>query len=842
MASYTTDTTLSSNLSDGESITVSNGATLTIDAGTFIPTMSYGAITSTKNGTVRFENSTSDVMVVNFSAITNNIRIEGASKFEAVGDFVSIGTSNGTANQSFDVSQVGTNSVSLDNITCLWVRDTSTGEYTPWSTLGDPSLDDRAFDISSPADANKGQTGFGGVGGTNDNGRFFQYDRTNQSVTFGDGTNGAIPPSGDKIFINNIQFTAPYNGVFSNRCEFDLNSGGTIELSNADLNDRFYTSFRQARKVDFNYVSSAGKLIIRDVYEEISLTNYCMTPDINRTSEYYPYLQIETPLTTVDVSDCSFNVDMGVSNNRNAHDIDFSTGGTFKNIWMNIIHKENGNHRNSLFFNMDNLDTENVNLIGGGCTIQNSKDTLLKSWRHSATPFEPTNITSNINVWRNIEGILLTSVCSGITIFDFQQFSWGCPPWIAVQANETVSELEIYDLAFDAGNVSASSWCIYGIRVFGKNSVIKNCTLNGGWSTAVIEVQLDASNTKIDNVVSDTSNTSNVNLNTSIFNMIEGGLRTDNIGSSIKQDLGLVLRRNIGLGSSNGIIHMGGGDGTGYEFEITGDSYYLNNSLAFVSLGDTYVVGTKSPMRGFTGFDNSSARINGSGMTWNEVQLSFKMAKAGDDLPTSFTDIDMTGASGADFNVYSDLNAAFNALTGYDSDEGLQLVLKLEKTVTGSATDTVIYINVPCAIDSSYQAVNASINFAGGSDTEKYEICKASDDSVLYTFIGTGSHDLVVGSNLGESIYVKRYTDTGSLNYVLVASTQVSPQTIILGDNGTVLLYTGAEVQVASGNPEAVWSYSERTLTASQSGLGFTATDRDQLNKALTTGKFLALK
>ncbi len=107
---------------------------------------------------------------------------------------------------------------------------------------------------------------------------------------------------------------------------------------------------------------------------------------------------------------------------------------------------------------------------------------------------------------------------------------------------------------------------------------------------------------------------------------------------------------------------------------------------------------------------------------------------------------------------------------------------------------------------------------------------------MLYTFIGTGTHDLFIGSNLDVDVYFKRYKYVDGA-YVLLVNTQYTTQKLVLGNNGNILLYTGGEVQVASTDPATIWNYETRTTTE-----GFTSSDRDTLNKGLTTGKFLALK
>jgi hypothetical protein len=162
---------------------------------------------------------------------------------------------------------------------------------------------------------------------------------------------------------------------------------------------------------------------------------------------------------------------------------------------------------------------------------------------------------------------------------------------------------------------------------------------------------------------------------------------------------------------------------------------------------------------------------------------------------------------------------------------------RITSTTTSVYNNALVRVDISCSVDPNYQAADSFITFAGGSSTDKYELTKYSDDSVLFTFIGVGTHYFPTTGLLGTQVYVRRYVKING-NYVSVVNSKVNPTTVTLGDNGTVNLYAGNEIQVASSDPSTIWNYTTRTLTDGT----FTTADRTQLNKTLTTGKFIALK
>ena len=239
------------------------------------------------------------------------------------------------------------------------------------------------------------------------------------------------------------------------------------------------------------------------------------------------------------------------------------------------------------------------------------------------------------------------------------------------------------------------------------------------------------------------------------------------------------------------------------------------------------------PVRGVTNFDTSRpiAFVSGSDFNnFSRYSWEFEIVNANEPFTGNYFSI-------SSFTDIQPLEDALQALPNYDSNKGFKIAWKCTRIATNENLNGYwSYINIPVSLDLSYEATDAWVTTEGGGDLDIYEMRLKSDTSVVYSWQGVGRYDFSVGPVLGEEVYIVRYILSDG-TYDRAASSKPYPTTIIYGDNGVVKLYVGQEIQVASSDPATIWNYANRTLTE-----GFEATDREQLNKALTTGKFLALK
>ena len=183
-----TDTNYSSltGIANNDSLTGTNRATLTIDTST-VDLHSYFF----QNANILIKNTSTTTPI--FVRWNNTMTHRFASKVDVEGEFILVGTSDGTANQSFTLptglEPDGVTVAKYPDVVSLYLNQGATldnGEAynTVWRQA--PSLTD-ALGSNSRSLGNQ-----------------FTHDFSANTVTFGDDTNGTIPPNGTPIYIPNI--------------------------------------------------------------------------------------------------------------------------------------------------------------------------------------------------------------------------------------------------------------------------------------------------------------------------------------------------------------------------------------------------------------------------------------------------------------------------------------------------------------------------------------------------------------------------------------------------------------------------------------------------------------
>jgi hypothetical protein len=145
----------------------------------------------------------------------------------------------------------------------------------------------------------------------------------------------------------------------------------------------------------------------------------------------------------------------------------------------------------------------------------------------------------------------------------------------------------------------------------------------------------------------------------------------------------------------------------------------------------------------------------------------------------------------------ANLSTAISSLTGYAAGgSGLEMRIKVTATETNPYTK-FNQISIPTNVDPSLWTVgDATIHFEGPSATDTIYITRASDMTDLYTFTGGGAKSFTVGANFDVPVFFRRVDNTG----VVLMRTLPATQKLNFGDNGTVSMFYGAEVQLAQSS------------------------------------------
>ena len=837
MANYTTDTTITSNLANDETLTIAGiGVTVTIDASVFIPTMQYGQFNATNFGTFKLINKTNNILPITFAQNSRDFRFEKKATLIMDGDLIEIATGDGTAGQTIDFSSIGDNGVSIDFPNAVWIEETPGGATKPFINLGDASVDPKQLTFTGDG---IGNANYGGIAGDWERGGFFEYNRSTQTATFGDGTNGHVIPNGCKVFFPNIVVDSQWVDTFSLRSTIDTNTNGTLNFYGVQFSEAFYFNASSSLSITMEYCSNSDFFGIADAFDIVSVKNHahrhptrgsltsgsiigsqlfrindCQVND-NVLENIYAMLYIDRDSTSTSAS-----YSMNISPRTSTMSI--------KNLHLYFIDKRNTT-QNAVHYPAviiaSETTIENIYNIGGGVNYTGCNNVTIKNTYFGGSMFEPVANADHGIKYRNFG---LSIAGSDVKIVNFSLLPNSLPPVTAVRAiSADGKRIEIYNInyTYTAGYSNGQDSFI---DVSSDNIIAKNCYGNSPSHSRNFESQLDTINVEVDNVISVGGDLFRKNTKA---NMVGGVF--NNLNFNTGNGIGVFLAVDLSTGGSNdGFIAIPSGPPIAdeYHFSLGANSYFDNSNRVYIYGSEPYEIGGRQPLRGFTGFRDSNYYESGS-IEFNKIDAYVEMVNGDEEFTGTWTEFDTSTN-----NWYAGLQSIFNGLTGYDSNVGLNIRFKFVKnTDLTSWTDLIVY-NIPCTIDTNYKANDGFITFEGGDATEKYEIIKASDDSVLYTSIGTGTHDLFIGSNLDVDVYFKRYKYVDGA-YVLLVNTQYTTQKLVLGNNGSILLYTGGEVQIASTDPATIWNYSTRTTTE-----GFTTSDRDTLNKGLTTGKFLALK
>ena len=836
---------INQNYPDGEGLDVRDGSTVIIDADTFIPTNKWGTVFLPNIGELELRNAgtNGNMLVFEINAISNDITSRQASTFKTRGALLEVATGDGTAGQTIDFSSVGTNAVSLDEVTCIWIEKTVGGEIVPFTSLGDPTSDNNPMPLAGVSGQEGiGETAFGGVSADYDSGRYFNFNRTTKVATFGDGTNGLVIPNGCKAFISNIQITGVYNATYTSRSTLTAIEGGAIDLQYTELTTSIYFYQTGGGKLTIDYVSIAPRWRWRGSYGSLTLTNCVLVDDPRGTRWDIPCgVYFENP-TSINNQISNFWIStfyngLGSTSDRYTNLFNLVGFTKFENVWVVQSDKKNNANNASHYCgnitDAQNLELKNVTLVGGHMDISSTTNCTFTNWRFKGTPFIAA-FTTNIAKWREVYGLYLTDA-NNCKFINFTQISGEAPPFEVFRINASSYNNEIFGGTWDL-DVINSSWVNYFIRTYGPNNTFKNITASGN-CIQFLRFEIAATGQDIDNV-GGVDEASLITRNADI-NLLQSGELNESITNGPSNDLGVFQTKTISGGNNAGMIRIevGASVDKDYLYELGGGAYWNQSQVAVLAADGAYVIiGNPNPLRGFTGFRNADSYFKFSNLNFGLANIYFKISKASESLPASWTQLTTSG-NGLNQNLYTELQAAFTALTNYDSDKGINFALKVEAVGSVSSVASVQYISIPSTYDTNYVAKDASITFGGGNATTKYEIIRDSDNAVLYTFIGTGTHEFFLDTNFNTAVYFKRYTLVNG-SYALLLNTQYTTQNLIYGDNGIVPLYTGNEVQVASTDTQAIWEYTDRTLTEG----GFTNTDRATLENGLTTGKFLALK
>jgi hypothetical protein len=198
MAIVTTSQNLTAvSYAQGEIIEIRNGATLTVSA---TPATRPGTIQCITSGKLRIENASATVpLILDLQDMVHDLRFEAGGVLEIRGAPMSLAAGTGAA-QTYDFTALFGGVIRT--MTYVEVEETAGGGlFMPWPVIQEDAkfnLDCGLLNIFGGA----GPTAF--TAGNTNAGRVLFWHETNRTLRCGDGTNGAVIPSGCAVRIPNI--------------------------------------------------------------------------------------------------------------------------------------------------------------------------------------------------------------------------------------------------------------------------------------------------------------------------------------------------------------------------------------------------------------------------------------------------------------------------------------------------------------------------------------------------------------------------------------------------------------------------------------------------------------
>jgi len=688
MATVSVDTNLNAvSYSAGETITVTNGATLTIDS---TPTVKPGDLVSTTGqSTILVTNSsTTTPIVLTLNNYTENIRVENLSTFKTRGAWIEVATTDGTASQTIDFSSVAGGL--YEHPTLIEVETgNGTGIYEPWPVIATAGTGYTR--TMATTDFYAGDTG-----------KVVFYDATTQTATFGDDTNGTIPVNGAKVRVPNIIITSTFHATGSTRSILDFNPSGILDTEITSYL-WIYNSASAGANCNVNHVGWISRFTWSTSNYPFYMDNFCnshdptelvsyltvaaLGNDVNITNTHCVVPYSQTPVTLTLTSSLS-NV-------------------TIDNLWA-YMPKNTQTYREALQITQgQGILATNLRGIGGGINIA-----FCSNWSR----FENIRVSGGPSSVG--QSMLEMGTNNKVIIHDIGLLDGGNPTAQSFRMGNNNTDLYIHDVVVDlqatghtfinhnenATNVTYANFEVtngtLGMSQFGVASgvVLRNLELPssiglktcGGMKSELVDVStVSYSPGAVGGAV--------MTVARDYTNRTQGEFM---IGSFFEESSDY---NNYTTTATKNVDYKFSGDG---EIFITTDAMEITMTNFY-------------PLRGISSFKNVTPDINGTNT--GTIAFTFRVANANVGDWSAFQTLNG-----------SNLSTALSSLTDYDAQLGFDFELKMVASGTDAAravTDIQLETNIDGTVVLPVGEVD--INVALAEEGATMFVIKDTDSSLL---------------------------------------------------------------------------------------------------------------
>lgn len=761
-----------------EDITITSGAVLTIDAQDASDVAKLatqpGSFICITSGKLRIlNNSTTTPIVLTLSSLAKDFRFEKNGIMETRGASIELGTGTGLT-QSFSFSG---DLASIPYPSYVEIETASGSNlFLPWVII--PTA---GYTVV------QAQTEFSG----NVDGRVLFWNGTTRTLSSGNGTNGQVIPSGARVRIPNIYLHSATNSTTpSSRTLLDFSTTGTMDFEWTACSNALLYSMSGHGNVTLKQVGFVTGWACSNTNADIIFDGVSISPDTEQTT-VVGLFYLSACFGDISIRRVSCLTGGLVTGAKNTWSQLMSIVGDIEYLW---IARKNGSTTGSdesfaitTAFKKDGspLFINGLTCIGNRVEFTNFANCTIKDFKqgfaHGTITYTSTAVAIN---FANCQNIIISGWTEASPTMGYQAL---------ISADGQTSNIKIYDAYVNGNNGTLgfiTSGNGSGVEFY--NSTIYNAR------TGTIMIDSPTTFLQSDNMLKNcrltlSSGTASTDIGKGfIFNLSPAtiGTVTPTLTGADSYAFGNFC--DLGLTPTTGHIAVGG-FGAYDGITLTGTAVFDQaGAIELPAIGDSFEVESSFAMVGITAFQNA-----------NPIYSYTQSSVASSDVTTAPTGVDFefrvrttTGTYGSYLALTgANLSTAISGLTGYDSDLGLYMQIRVTAT-TADSTRLISQVCFTTTIDSTYSYPNASINLQGTATTDVTKVYRLSDDALLYTFTGSGAHDFSVGSNFSTECYLVRESSTGRILMTTY------PKTLSIGysDNGTCNLFYGDEVQLAESS------------------------------------------
>lgn len=750
----------------GETLTITSGATLTIDA---TPATQPGIIQCITSGKLSITNSsTTTPIVVTLSSNSMDFQFEKNGILEITGQMIELGTATGSSGETFSLNVSPYTTIPYPSYVEVETASGS-GEYTPYfvvSTAGKTTV--------------FATTEFSG--NNNPSGNVLFWNATTRVLTAGTGTNGNLLPTGAKVRIPNIYIhSGSNNATPANRTLIDIAATGTLTASCCAFSDAIYFSNSGPGAISLTRVGFVSNFTVQNSNFSCALNHVAVQPDTQQnTVATTTTLSIIVGAVTINkLVSLSAGLPSGAGKNVVTQCLamtQFDNCVFARRVGRTAITDE----ALALSSISQNLVVNNLTVIGGRSEFTNLANNIFVNYKH-ADDLGTTQLSSanqNAILGNNINNI------------DFIGFgnAGTCVPFSALFNLDSASgNVRVYNMNFDGKSQ------VTGLATGTATTVeFYNCAL----SNVRTGPFMDATATFLSsgyNAYNCRSNSGSNSTNEAIPNSVFDYMFGNDPSTSFTGGSEFCFSNLIDFGSTptTGRISMGPFGPSATNITLSGTaSYSQTGLLELPTSGDSAVITSAFTMHGIDSFQNTSP-------IWTYVQggiTSTATTTAPSNVTATFEVKTPTGTYSTPATLNgANLSTALSGLSGYASTEGFVMRVTFTATSTDS-TRTINKVYFPTNLSTTYSANDSTITLSGPSSTDTVYMYQLSDDTLIHTFTGGGTFSLSLAAYYAVQVYFVRESSSA----IALVNTALTPITLSLGDNGTVQLFYGDEVQAVS--------------------------------------------